>query len=89
MEQDFMERVFGNLTVLSLGAPLISACLRLGRQDSLECASSQHAEPVDVHASLAWLRSMTSPIIRSFKQSIRKVLTRPKIGRKLASSAAS
>ncbi len=36
MECDLIERVFANPAVLSLGAPLVSACLRLAGQGSWE-----------------------------------------------------
>jgi len=89
MKQEFIERVFSNPTVLGLGAPLISACLRLGWKYSCEYESSHHAESVSLHSSLAWLLSMIWPLTQSFKRSIRRLLLHPRFGRKVTSSATS
>lgn len=43
MNEDFIESVFANPSILALGAPLISACLQLGQLGLSEDESSHRA----------------------------------------------
>jgi hypothetical protein len=90
INHEFNERVFANPSILAMGAPLISACLRLGRLSSQEYGSSYgNPESVKPPAPLAGPRAMIGHMISSFRQTVRRAITRPKFGRKLASSATS
>ena len=78
METDFTEKVFANPVVLSLGAPLISACLQFARYHSWEFRSGGQVERVKARGSWILFPTAISQVARSFKQSIRRIFPRPK-----------
>jgi hypothetical protein len=77
MNREIAEKLYANLTVMSLGAPLISACLRFRRS----WEPGRGLNSCDVRPCLS-----LDPIRQRIAQSFEKALRRGKFGRKLASS---
>jgi hypothetical protein len=83
-ERVFTERVFSNLTVLTMGAPLISECVQLRRLDSSDFQHNQSqiasGNPKAHPAPIGFLKR---PTRWSLAQVVANVLARTKFARKL------
>jgi len=84
VERGFNERMFSNLTVLTMGAPLISECVQLRRLDSSDFRHSQSqigsGNPNTLSAPVGFLKH---PTRWSFAQVVANVLARTKFAKKL------